>query len=68
MYDEDGSLVRTESGSNIKVMDGRAITTKIELVPVEEPDNKTILEIREIKFNVPVDESYFSQQNMKRVR
>jgi outer membrane lipoprotein-sorting protein len=68
LYDEDGSLVRTESGSDIKVMDGRSITTKIELVPVEEPDNKTILEIREIKFNVPVDESYFSQQNMKRVR
>ena len=68
LYDEDGSLVRTESGSNIKVMDGRAITTKIELVPVEDPDNKTLIEIREIKFNVPVDESYFSQQNMKRVR
>jgi len=68
LYDEDGYLVRTETGSDIKIMDGRTITSKIELVPEEEPENKTLLEIREIKFNIPVGESYFSQQNMKRVR
>jgi len=68
LYDEDGYLVRTETGSDIKIMDGRKITTKIELVPEEEPENKTLVEIREIKFNIPVGESYFSQQNMKRVR
>jgi len=68
LYDEDGYLVRTETGSDIKIMDGRTITSKIELVPEEEPENKTLLEIREIKFNIPVEESYFSQQNMKRVR
>ena len=68
LYDEDGYLVRTETGSDIKIMDGRTITSKIELIPEEEPENKTIVEIREIKFNIPVEESYFSQQNMKRVR
>jgi outer membrane lipoprotein-sorting protein len=67
LYDEDGSLVRTEIGSVIKIMDGRVIISKIELIPVEEPDNRTILEILEVKFNIPVEESYFSQQNMKRV-
>lgn len=67
IYDEDGSLVRTETGSDIKIMDGRAITSKIELYPEEEPENKTLVEILEIKFNIPIDENYFSQQNMKRV-
>lgn len=67
LYDEDGSLVRTETGSGIKMMDGRTITSKIELIPEEEPENRTIVEIREIKFNLPVEESFFSQQNMKRV-
>ena len=67
LFDEDGYLVRTESGSDIKTMDGRTITSKIELVPEEEPENKTLIEIREIKFNIPVEEGYFSQQNMKRV-
>ena len=68
LFDEDGSLVRTETGSEIKTMDGRTITSRIELTPAEEPQNRTLLEIKEIKFNIPVEESYFSQQNMKRVR
>jgi outer membrane lipoprotein-sorting protein len=68
LYDEDGYLVRTETGSEIKTMDGRTITSKIELIPEEEPENKTLLQIREIKFNLPVEENYFSQQNMKRMR
>jgi len=49
-------------------MDGRMVTSKIELVPEEEPENKTLIGILEIKFNAPVEESFFSQQNMKRVR
>lgn len=68
LYDEDGFLVRTETGSDIRTMDGRVIQTKIELSPAEEPGNKTILVIREMKFNIQVQESFFSQQNMKNVR
>jgi outer membrane lipoprotein-sorting protein len=68
LYDEDGVLVRTETGSDIKTMDGRVIQTKIDLVPAEEPGNRTVLLINEIKFNIPLQESYFSQQNMKMVR
>ncbi len=68
LYDEDGNLVRTETGSDIKVMDGRTIQTRMELIPADEPGNKTIVTIRDIKFNVPIQESFFSQQNMKNVR
>ena len=68
LYDEDGYLVRTETGSEIKTMDGRLIPTRIELVPAEEENQKTILEIKDIQFNAPIQDSFFSQQNMKRVR
>jgi outer membrane lipoprotein-sorting protein len=68
LYDEDGYLVRTETGSEIKVMDGRTIPARIELVPAEEKGNRTVIEIKDMKFNVPIEESFFSQQNMKRVR
>jgi outer membrane lipoprotein-sorting protein len=68
MYDVDGYLVREELGSNIQKMDGRPIPTHLEIIPVEEEGQKTIVEIREIEFNIPIDESFFSQQNMKRVR
>jgi outer membrane lipoprotein-sorting protein len=68
LYDEDGVLVRTENGSDIKTMDGRIVQTKIELLPADEPGNKTVIIIKEMKFNIPVAESFFSQQNMKNVR
>jgi outer membrane lipoprotein-sorting protein len=68
LYDEDGYLVRTELGSEIKSMDGRLIPTRIELIPAEEEDQKTIIEIKDIKFNQDIKDSFFSQQNMKRIR
>lgn len=68
LFDEDGSLVRTELGSVIKVMDGRAIPTRLELIPADETGNRTIVEIKDIRFNVEIEDSFFSQQNMKRVR
>ena len=68
LFDEEGFLVRTETGSEIKTMDNRIIPTRMELIPAEEPGNKTIVEIKEIKFNVPIKESFFSQQNMKNIR
>ncbi len=68
LYDEDSYLVRTELGSDIKSMDGRLIPTRIELIPAEEEGRMTIIEIKEMKFNEPIKESFFSQQNMKRVR
>lgn len=68
LYDEDGYLVRTELGSDIKEMDGRTIPALLELIPSDEKGNKTVVKIKEIRFNVPVEDSFFSQQNMKRVR
>lgn len=68
LYDEDGYLVRTEAGKEIRNMDGRLIPTRIELVPAEEDGFMTILVIKQIEFNPPIDERFFSQQNMKRIR
>lgn len=67
-YDEDGYLVNTEILSDIKQMDDRKIPTHMEMIPADEPGNKTILIFKDIKFNVKLDESFFSQQNMKRIR
>ena len=68
LYDEEGTLIRTETGSEIKEMDGRTIPSRMELIPAEDPGNKTIVDIKEIKFNVQILESFFSQQNMKNIR
>jgi len=68
LYDEDGYLVRTENASDLKVMDGRLLPSYIELIPAESDGHKTILRITEMKFNIRLDESFFSQQNMKTIR
>lgn len=67
-YDEDGLLVNTENLSEVKQMDDRKIPTRMEMIPADEPENKTIIIFRNMKFSVKIDESFFSQQNMKRVR
>lgn len=68
LYDEDSYLVRSEMASDLKVMDGRLIPTLIELLPAETEGNKTILKILEMKFNIDINEDFFSQQNMKNIR
>jgi len=68
LYDEDGILVRTEYGKEMKILDGRFLPTVIELIPADSPGNMTVLKIIEMKFNVRMEESFFSQQNMKTIR
>lgn len=68
LYDEDDYLIRTELGGDIKMMDGRLIPTRLELIPAEEEGYKTIVRFETLEFNKPVEDSFFSQQNMKMVR
>ena len=68
LCDEDGYLVRSETASELKIMDGRLLPTHIELVPADAEGQKTILRIIEMKFNMNLEDSFFSQQNMKNIR
>lgn len=67
-FDEDMVLVNTMISSNIKKMGDRMLPSKTVVIPVDKPGNQTILETIDIIFDKPVDESFFSQQNMKNVR
>ncbi len=67
-YDEDDELVKSDFGYDFKQMDGRLIPTRIEIVPANEEGKKTVVYIKDIKFDVDLPESFFSQQKMKRVR
>ncbi|QGY46631.1 outer membrane lipoprotein-sorting protein [Maribellus comscasis] len=67
-YDEDNYLVNTEILSEIKQMDDRRMPTHLEMIPADEEGNKTILIFKDINFNVNLKESFFSQQNMRRIR
>jgi len=67
-YDEDMYLVKTEIASEIKTFAGKHLPSKFEIIPEDNPGNKTIVVLRDIVFDIPIEESFFSQQNMKRIR
>ncbi len=67
-YDENDKVVKKFVGSEIKMMDGRRIFTYWEMIPFDKPGNKTVMQYEKIQFNIKIDESFFSEQNMKKVR
>ena len=67
-YDEDGELVNVMKMSEIKNLGGRLIPTVMEMDPVDKPGNKTMMIYTDAWFDRPIKDSFFSEQNMKRVR
>lgn len=67
-YDEDGYLINIMYGSDIKELGGKILPSRMEMIPVDKEGHKTILQYNALKFNVDIDEDFFSIQNMKRVR
>jgi outer membrane lipoprotein-sorting protein len=67
-YDEDEFLVNIQNLSDIKEIGGRVIPTRMEMIPADEEGKKTVIEIQSADYETRVPESFFSQQNMKRIR
>jgi outer membrane lipoprotein-sorting protein len=67
-YDEDAYKVKSEIGKNVKQIGGRLLPTIVEIIPEDEPGKKTVVEMISIEFDVKIEDSFFSQQNMQKVR
>lgn len=67
-FDEEGELVNTLVLSDIKNMDGRTLPTRLEMIPADNPKQKTVIEYLNLEFDIGLKEDFFSMQNMKRVR
>lgn len=66
-YDEDDTLVRVMEGSEIQEIGGRLLPTRMEMNPVEQEGEKTVITYQNIAFDIDISENFFSIQNMKRV-
>lgn len=66
-YDEDGELVNEMNSSVVKRMGDREIPTRLEIAPVDKRGHKTVIDVRSAEFNQPIEDSFFTQQNMKRL-
>lgn len=67
-YDEEGILVNTLVLSDIKPIGGRVLPCRLEMIPAENPKQKTVIEYLELEFDLNLNEDFFSMQNMKHVR
>ena len=67
-YDEDGYLENIMYQSDIKHMDDRDIPTHLEMIPADEEGKMTVINVLAATFDDPIPDSFFSQQNMQRVR
>lgn len=67
-YDEDGYLINTQNAYDIKTFGDRDIPSRMEIIPADKEGEKTVLIFTNSVFNVPIDDSFFSKQNMKKVR
>jgi len=67
-YDEDDYLINIENAYDIKDFGDRKLPSRMEIVPADEPEKKTVLIMGDIVYNKPIDDNYFTQQYMKKVR
>jgi outer membrane lipoprotein-sorting protein len=67
-YDEDGYLENIMFSSDIQQMDDRKIPTHLEMIPADEEGKKTVINVLSATFDDPIPETFFSQQNMQRIR
>jgi len=67
-YDEEEYLINVMQASEPAQMDGREFLTRLEMIPVDEEGNKTVITYENIDFDIDISERFFSMQNMRRVR
>jgi len=67
-YDEDGDLSRTMTFSEFKDLGGRIVPAVMDMHPVDKPGERTTMRYDQLEFDIDVDQSFFSLQNLKRRR
>jgi outer membrane lipoprotein-sorting protein len=64
-YDDENRLVNTMNGYDIKLMDGRLIPTRFEMIPADKKNQKTEMRYESIQFDKPIDDEFFTVDKMR---
>jgi outer membrane lipoprotein-sorting protein len=67
-FDEDNTLYNELIYKDIKEMGGKKIATTWEMIPANKPGQKSIVTINSANFKVKMDDSFFTQQNLKKAK
>ena len=64
-YDEDGTLARTMTFSDVRDFDGRMVPATMTLIPADKPEEFTRVTTVEADFDVEIDDRVFTLQALK---
>lgn len=64
-YDEDGTLINTMNAYDVKIMGGRLIPTRFDMIPENKKHQKTEMIYKSIRFNEPIEDGFFTSERMK---
>ena len=67
-YDEDNILINTMYGKNVKMLGNKLLPAVMEVIPADQPKQKTVIEYISLQFDVPLTEQFFSVQNAKSIK
>lgn len=67
-YDEDNVLVRRILFDDVQTIGERTVPLKMTVLPLEKPEEKTLMYYRNLQFDVDLDEAFFSLAQLKRRR
>lgn len=67
-YDEDGQLNSTILGSEVKMLGGRLLPSRLTMTPAQKTGQKTEIFYRSLVFDKPIDDRFFIPENMTKIK
>ena len=64
-FDEEMVLVRQIRFDEIREIDGRVVPLQLTVQPVEQPDERTVLTYRQLNYDIPLEQEFFSLRSLK---
>ena len=67
-YDEDNIMISVLVSSEIKILGGRFMPSVLQMIPLDKKGHKTIITYKSLTFDEPIDDNFFTTQNMRQPR
>jgi outer membrane lipoprotein-sorting protein len=67
-FDEDNILVQTMENFDFKMFGDRKMPSRMEMTPADKTGQKTVVTVSKAQYNQPINDNFFTQQNLKTVQ
>ena len=65
-YSERGELIRTITLSDVKILGGRRVPSRLVCAPAQRKGQRTTLVYRELEFDLPLEDGFFSYERLQK--